>query len=561
MDSLLIGQLTRLGVPMNSVTVKALSLNELELHKLSLGAANELRADKINATWTLPGLFQGELETVEISGLQLLLDLTGKNPPLGSLQKLTGNEGDTENNKLPQVSLLDAKVDLHTTSGNFTVNLQGDVKPGPSGKNLIAINIEATAEQGHVIADLTATLETGGNLQGVLTVSQAALSLPDLNISGIRGKSSFEWKDNQPQAVSADFVLSHIGLPGGGPRDEAFEQGVITLRMNATDVRMKGELLATEQASGLAFTVALTDYRHEPGIAADVTADVNADSVIWRLFGLSQPDKGSARLTVRADGKTPALRTAGANWRSWLQHSTLQGQAILRLDGLDFAQEVADLNADVEIKTEWADGLGKLTLAEDSSIEASGLDPGWVERLGIPPTLLTELKQETKLRIKSKGENSANATPGTIADGIQMDLATDLEFIVDNARADISAQAEITISPQNQVTAFKLGEVSVTSSGFKYAGNTIDKLTLSGNLQGSTDTWSGELDLAADAKRFQLEQLDARKTSITLPVRVDFKQQGGQLSLRKPGKNDSYRTCAVRGVSSQRAFGISPSQV
>jgi len=536
MDSLLIGQLTRLGVPMNSVTVKALSLNELELHKLSLGAANELRADKINATWTLPGLFQGELETVEISGLQLLLDLTGKNPPLGSLQKLTGNEGDTENNKLPQVSLLDAKVDLHTTSGNFTVNLQGDVKPGPSGKNLIAINIEATAEQGHVIADLTATLETGGNLQGVLTVSQAALSLPDLNISGIRGKSSFEWKDNQPQAVSADFVLSHIGLPGGGPRDEAFEQGVITLRMNATDVRMKGELLAAERASGLAFTVALTDYRHEPGIAADVTADVNADSVIWRLFGLSQPDKGSARLTVRADGKTPALRTAGANWRSWLQHSTLQGQAILRLDGLDFAQEVADLNADVEIKTEWADGLGKLTLAEDSSIEASGLDPGWVERLGIPPTLLTELKQETKLRIKSKGENSANATPGTIADEIQMDLATDLEFIVDNARADISAQAEITISPQNQVTAFKLGEVSVTSSGFKYAGNTIDKLTLSGNLQGSTDTWSGELDLAADAKRFQLEQLDARKTSITLPVRVDFKQQGGQLSLRKPGK-------------------------
>ena len=536
MDSLLIGQLTRLGVPMNSVTVKALSLNELELHKLSLGAANELRADKINATWTLPGLFQGELETVEISGLQLLLDLTGKNPPLGSLQKLTGNEGDTENNKLPQVSLLDAKVDLHTTSGNFTVNLQGDVKPGPSGKNLIAINIEATAEQGHVIADLTATLETGGNLQGVLTVSQAALSLPDLNISGIRGKSSFEWKDNQPQAVSADFVLSHIGLPGGGPRDEAFEQGVITLRMNATDVRMKGELLAAERASGLAFTVALTDYRHEPGIAADVTADVNADSVIWRLFGLSQPDKGSARLTVRADGKTPALRTAGANWRSWLQHSTLQGQAILRLDGLDFAQEVADLNADVEIKTEWADGLGKLTLAEDSSIRASGLNPGWVESLGIPSTLLTELKRDTKLHIKSKGENSANVTIDMIADGTQMDLATDLEFSVDKARADISAQAEVTISRQNQLSAVKLGEVNVSSSGFKYAGNTIDKLTLSGNFQGSTDTWSGELDLAADVKRFQLEQLDARKISITLPIRINFKEQDGQLSLRKPGK-------------------------
>ena len=177
----------------------------------------------------------------------------------------------------------------------------------------------------------------GGKLQGVLTVSEAALSLPDLNISDIRGKSSFEWEDNQPQVISADFVFSHIGLPGCGPQDEAFEQGVITLQINGTDARMKGELLAAEHASGLAFTVALNDYRHQPDIVADVTAEVNADSVIWCLSGLSQPDKGSASLTVRADGKTPALRTAGDNWRRWLQHSTLQGQGILRPDGPDFA--------------------------------------------------------------------------------------------------------------------------------------------------------------------------------------------------------------------------------
>ena len=536
MDSLLIGQLTRLGMPMNSVTVKDVSLNELELGKLSLGAANELRADIIKATWTLPGLFEGELQTVEISGLQLLLDLTGKNPPLGSLQKLIGNEGDSENSNLPLISLLDAKIHLHTTSGNFTINLRGDVKPGPSGKKLIAVNIEASAEPGHVIADLTATLEAGGNLQGELTVAEAALSLPDLNISGIRGKSTFELKDNQPQAINADFVLSHIGLAVAGLEDETFEQGAISLQMDATDARIKGELLAAENATGIAFTAALNDYQHQPDIVVDASAAVNADSVIWGLSRLSQPGKGSASLTVRAEGKVPALRTAADNWRNWLQHSTLQGQSILKLDKLEFAQKVADLNGDIEINAELANGLGKFSLAEDSSIEASGLDPDWIERLGIPPTLLTELKQDTKLRLKSKGENSANVAISMTDDEIQMALAADLEFIVDKAGADISAQAEVTISGQNQVTAFKLGEVNIISSGFKYAGNTIDKLTLSGNLQGSPDTWAGELDLAADAERFQLEQLDARKTSVTLPMRVNFKQQGGQLSLRKPGQ-------------------------
>ena len=137
-DSLLLGQLTRLGIPVNSVTVKEVSLNELEIGKLSLGSANELRADQVNATWSLPGLFNGQIQTVEISGLQLLLDLTGKNPPLGSLQKLIGNEGDSDNSILPLISLLDAKVALQTTAGNFTINLRGDVKPGPSGKKLIA---------------------------------------------------------------------------------------------------------------------------------------------------------------------------------------------------------------------------------------------------------------------------------------------------------------------------------------------------------------------------------------------------------------------------------------
>jgi len=536
MDSLLIGQLTQLGVPMNSVTVKEVSLNELELRKLSLGTANELRVDKINATWTLPGLFEGELQTVEISGLQLLLDLTGNNPPLGSLQKLIGDEGDSDNSNLPLISLLDAKVALQTTAGNFTINLRGDVIPGSSGKKLIAVNIETTAEPGHVIADLSATQDADGNLQGELTIAEASLSLPDINISGIRGKSTFELKDNQPQAISADFFLSHIGLAVAGLEGETFEQGSISLQMDATDTRLKGKLLAAEDASVIAFTAALNDYRHQPDIVVDASAAVNADSVIWGLSGLSQPGKGSASLTVRADGKTPALRTAADNWRSWLQHSTLQGQGILKLDGLEFAQKVADLNGDIEINAELVDGLGKFTLAEHSNIEASGPDPAWVERFGIPSTLLTELKQDTKLRLKSKGENSVIVPIDMIADGIQMDLVTDLEFIVDKARADISAQAEVTISRQNQVAAFKLDEFNIISSGFKYAGNTIDKLTLGGNLQGSADTWAGELDLAADVKRFRLEPLDARMASVTLPMRVNFKQHDGQLSLHKPGQ-------------------------
>jgi len=535
-DSLLIGQLTRLGVLVNSLTVEEVSLNELVLGKLSLGAANELRADRINVTWALPGLFKGELQTVGIGGLLLSLDLTGENPPLGSLQKLIGNGGDNESNKFPRVSLLDARVDLHTASGDFTVNLNGDIKPGSADKILVAINIETTAEPGHVTADLTATLEADGKLQGVLTISEAALSLSDINISGIRGKSSFEWRDSQPQSISADLVLSHISLPGVWPQDEAFEQGEITVQMNATDALVKGELFAAEHTSELAFSVALNDYRQQPGIVADVSAEVRADSVIWRFSGLPQPGKGSASLTVRADGKAPASLTAGDNWRSWLRHSKLQGQGILRLDGLDFAQKVADLNAAVEIKTEWADGLGKFTLAENSKVEASGLDADWVERIGIPVALLTGLKRDTKLRINSKGENRANLAIGTKADGTQMDFATDLELIFAKSRAGIRARAGVTLDRQNQVTAFKLAEVNVISSGFKYAGNTIDKLTLSASLQGSADAWAGELDLAADLKRFRLEQLDAIDASVILPMRVSFKQQGGLLSLRKPGQ-------------------------
>lgn len=536
LDTLIVGQLTRLGVPVQSFKVEEVSLNALELGRLSLGTENELRAEKINATWTLQGLFGGELQTIEIRGLQLLLDLTGEKPPLGSLQKLIESEGGSGNNKIPQVSLLDTKVDLHTTLGDITVNLDGNIKPGLSDKNLIAINYETIAKSGHAMGEFTATLEATGKLQGKLTVSEATLSLPGLNISGLRGNSSFEWNDNQPQAITADIVLSRIGLPGSALQDEAFEQANISLQMDATDATIKAQLSTIENSPELVFAVMLQDYLHQPSIAVDVTAEMSAKSVIWRLFHLPQPNKGSASLTVKVDGKTAALRTAADNWQSWLQHSALQGQGILGLDGLGFTQKIADLNGDVVLTTELADGLGRVTLTEGSSFEASGLDIDWIKSLGMPAALIAELKQDTKLHIKSKGENSANITVGMNVDGIQIDLVAGLELGVDKAQADISAQAEVAISQQNEVEAFTLSEIDISSSGFKYAGNTINRLTLSGNLQGSAETWTGELDLATDIKRFRLGELDVRRASADLPMLVSFKDQSGQMSLRKPGQ-------------------------
>ena len=547
LDALLDSQLTRLRVP-HSLTVEQVSLNGLVLRNISLGAANELRSEEIRIGWALQDLLKGELQTIEISGLQLSLDLSGEKPPLGSLQKLLKDEGDSGDNKFPQVSLINSKLDLHTGIDDFTINLDGNIKQGSSGEQLIAMTFVADATQGHAKGNLDATLDVSGKISGILNVSEGAISLASANISGIKGNSSFSLINNKPEKIMAEFVLSDISLPSTGLEDGALDQAGFTLQMDTQNAKIKGNLMGVDSTPILSFDATIQDYLQQPLFAANATIKASAVNNVWSLFGLPQPAAGFATARIRVDGQIPGLNKINDYW---LQRSTLKGDAELTLNGLGYAQKITAINGNITFTGKLEDGMGKLILNETSMIEASGLNPDWLKNLGLPDDLSANLKQDAQLRVTTKGENTASVKFNKNVDEIELNLTTNIAINTEKAKVIISTLAEAKRNAKNRLTTFKLSDIAVNSSGINYAGNKFNHLNLAGSIQGKADDWAGDLDLIAEASRFRYDLLDARQMKTKLPLKLKFNNSAWYISLHKPGQISFGKLAPVESVRLQ----------
>lgn len=555
LNELLDSQLTQVGVPY-SLTVEQVSLNELVLRDFSLGKANELRSEEIRISWTLQGLLAGELQTIEMTGLELSLDLSGKKPPLGSLQKLLEEEGGSSNKTIPQVLLIDAKLDLHTMLGDLVINLDGSAKEASSGEQLIAMTFVTDATPGHIKGNLDVTLDASGKLSGKLSVSEGVVSLPGVNISGIRGNSSFSLIDNKPEKITAEFILSDISLPDAELKEEAFEQARFSLEMDAHNAKIKGGLLTANEEPALSFDATLKGYLQQPVFVIDASLKASAGSSVWSLSGLPQPSTGFAAARIRVEGQMPVLDKTNNNWQRWLQHSTLQGNAELALNGLGYAQKIADINGNIALTVELVDGIGELKLAETSKLGASDLNIDWFKSLGLPTELAANINQDSQPRIISKGENTASVQLNENTDGVNLNLTCNLAISADKAQVNISTLAEAVLNQKNQLTTFKLSDIAITSSGINYAGNTFNHLDLAGNIKGSADDWAGEIDLSAEAKRFRYDLLDARQMKANLPFQLRYNNDAWQFSLRKQGRVSFGKLAPVESARLQGPLSL-----
>ena len=537
LDVLLDSQLTNLGIPMHSFRVEDVSLHKLVLRDISLGTSDEMRTDKINVTWTLRELLQGELDSVEINGLQLSLDLSGEKPPLGSLQKLLEDTGDESADKrIPNVSLLDAQVDLLTPYGNVTVDLEGSLKQGGSDAVLINLKFDATAAQGRTEGNLDATLDKDGNLQGALTLLEGALTLPYLNIAGFNASGSFSLVDKQLREMAAELAFSDIGLPVSGQQKPVFEQANINLQMDAASARITGDLLTVGKVPAFSFDARSRDHLQQANIKVDLNADVPAELPVWGIFGLPQPGAGSASFSLHATGKLPAQCVANDNWRDCLLHSVLNSTGNFSLDGLSYAQKVSELNGHIAFNSKLEKSNGNITFKEDSELKVSGLDIDWLKSLGFPAEQTSFIEQDTQLHLRTNGNNSASIRLGNSAEGTKLRLKTALMLSSDTAQASIQANAEALMNQQNQLASFTITDLEATTSGIDYSGNTLDHLLLSGSLQGSPESFAGDLDLSAKAKRLRFDLLDARQAKVILPLQLNFNDHAWAFSLRKQGQ-------------------------
>ncbi|SFE69293.1 YdbH domain-containing protein [Nitrosomonas sp. Nm166] len=252
LEALISDQLRKQNIPLQSVSVLDVSLNALRLQGLTAGVDKEMRVDKILVTWDFSDLLAGKPIAIEISGLQIMLDLSKKPSLSDSLQSMTSaTEKDLTIPWLPILSLRDSAIHFHSTAGDLTVALFGDITPGQSGNQAVHLSAIVSGSFAQTKVMLAATLDRQGHMQGKITVSEGTLNSPEIQISRFAGETTFALAARHLQLIQTEFMLSDIHLSAIPLPESVPEQTFkldnmtinrLTLKGNARGSPLSGEL-------------------------------------------------------------------------------------------------------------------------------------------------------------------------------------------------------------------------------------------------------------------------------------------------------------------------------
>ena len=214
LEMLIDDQLRKQGFPLQSIAVLDISLNTFRLHELKAGNNDELQVGKILLTWRFSDLLSGKPPFVEISGVEVMLDLSAERSAPDSMQFATTVSGkDIRIPWLPVLSLEDSVIRLHSVVGDMTIALSGSIVHDHSNTQVIRFDTIISGSLGQAKGGLAATLDAQGNMQGKVAISEGMLNIPEVKISSFSGETAFALAALHLQHVQTEFALAGINLP------------------------------------------------------------------------------------------------------------------------------------------------------------------------------------------------------------------------------------------------------------------------------------------------------------------------------------------------------------
>lgn len=563
LESLINHQLDKRGIQVHSLAVTEVSFFTLHLRNVSVGADRVLQADNVYLTWRLQDLLAGTLGSVEINGLQLAIDLRAKHPPLGPLQPLIASSGkDVTPLKPPAVSLLDATIQLHTTQGDLTIALAGNLEPTLSGTYSAQLYSEISGPAGRIKSTLTATMDTQGNLQGNIMVLEGKLHLPELHAASLKGDAAVTLQAMRLQHLRTEWVLSDLSLAASKSSEQTpthvVKQARVSLLMDKSNAHLTTELLSAETT--IAHLQAMVrDYLDTPAIALALNTDASVSHYPWPLLGLAQPAAGSIALRARINGQLPAfqaLRHNGLNAWSWLQQSTLAGQVQLELQELTHPQKISNLNGMLGFDLDLVAGTGTITLRNDSILTAASLDPTWLTSFGLPAELAGNFSQGGQLRLTEGQDRPTQISLSHQKDRSDLTAAVSLKLSSSNAQANISTHVELALDNQHELMAFILPDLVIQTKDIRYADMAIDQIKLAAAIKGSPAVWSGVLDLHMDGSRLAVGRLATGRVAVAWPMQIHYTHGTGRMKLQQAGRITLDKPVPMDTVSIQDSVSI-----
>lgn len=536
-EMVLIDRLQALDVPAPTLSVVDLGLAHLRLAAVGFGTAGELRADGVLIAFDLAGLRAGRIDEVVIIGLRVQADLTGDGPPLGSLQALlstAGGNGDDSLPPLPLIRVLDARIAASSPAGPVTIDLAGELRPGPNRSFSGAVDLSIASNLGKLQGVLGISGRDPKSVTGKLAIDQASLNLPEATLGGLTGAVDFTVRDGIPESVAARLDFAAATVQGA-----ALGAGHGILELTPETVVFTGALRSGDGALDVTLGTRLADYRNRPELTLELNAELGAAAPIWPLVTSRPPTAGRGTLALQLTGRLPA----GTDWPrtpdrllAWLRRGNLAGRLDLDLADVAYPGWIDGLDGRLGLTVVSSDDRITVTLPNGASFQVEGLDRDRLRATDLPAELGDRLAGGFSLDLHGTAERTFQIGFKPLAAGgeVRIDGSAELGF-APKAKIVAAATGTVTVNRAAGVDRLAIAELDLRVRDLTIAGLPVAALHWAGILAGAPDdiTGAGGLDLTLG--RIQRDRLVVGPVRARLPTSVRL--DGGRLAVRltEPG--------------------------
>jgi len=530
-EALIVSELAARGVPLGSLSVTRVGLDELRIADLSLGANGELRARALHLSYEPAALLRGEIETVAVAGLILRLDLTGTAPPLGSLQALLAAKSDGgAPGPLPVIEFSDARIEAATPIGPITATLDGEAWSEDAGEIAGAFSFTLASGQGQLAGAFDLSRTAAGAMTGNLVVEDGVVHLPGAEAAGLLGEARYASAPGQPPELDAWLSAASIELAGTELPSAPLKEARIALRTGENSAEVTVDLRGGDGDWSLGLTGVLDNYLEAPSVRFDLTGFTEAGAPLWPLLALPIPAAGSARVRSEATGRlAPLSELAGgdATLMDWLGRAALDGQLAVTLSGLAYPGRAETVAGRLRLAGTLEDGALTFRTLVPLRLVLAGLAPDWLRSLGVPEPAVPLLERGISLFIEADGTGDR----GGLAAPVSVTLKTP-----GGAELTATSDLRLELGPDLAIERINLDRLRVTARRLPLPGFRLREFQAVGALAGTPPSFTGALELRLDAADIAIQALRAGTAQAVLPVALEVAPGKISLQLTEPGR-------------------------
>ncbi len=365
LETLLIHQLQAKNVPLQSFTIRNISLNQVLIQDLSLGTHEELQIDQIDINWNLIDLLKGKLDVVSLKGITIWLDFSGQQPVLGSLHPLLDSPSSDKNGpvtiQLPVIAKLQADIDFRSAQGNLRLNLSGKINQREALTQSAVIEFGLNGFSIKTNGQFNVTIDSTQTIQGLIAIADGSINRPDLEIAKISGETTFALLAMQLRQFKAELNLDEILFPENQQSIvQAYKQASLDLQLIENHIQLTGTLLTTNNVPVLDIQITANKPQDSNDFDIAMNASGRLSYLPWNLGGREQPSSGTFSLGLQGSGQIPSNVSQSGD-SSWLEKIRFEGNAQLDCQALSYETKL-NLSGSLGFKVAINKGMGQANL-------------------------------------------------------------------------------------------------------------------------------------------------------------------------------------------------------